>query len=269
MVQMLKPKPAGPKAIRRWTRQALDLVGRGFHVWVALMVVLCLMVFGTQRSPFLGQILALTAYFVGIGISVLVDNRTHIGFFAILQRAWREAPAALFMGVVVLGLGTCSGLIFDLLFDNSINFKRFYDASAVLRPLSDDSMLAMRRLFGDSLMSFMLALVVMNVPFVSSPFQYHCMTILGTSWWEGYWNGNPLIEANIAPMFGFFAILFFTPLLMLPLAPFLAPIFFCFASAFSYVAFREIYLGISENRKIVATEARTLAGFSACAGAEK
>lgn len=258
MAKSLRPQPAGPKAIRRWTVQALDLVGRGFHVWVALMLVFCLVMYGTQRSPFLGQVLALTAFFVGVGVASLVDDRTHPGFFTILRRAWADAPAALFMGIVILGIGTGGSLVLDLLAGKALDFKRFYDASADLLPLGDDLILAMRRLFGDSLGSFMLAFLVMTLPWVSSTFHYHCMSILGLSWWAGYWNGNPVIEANMAPLFGFFCVLFATPLVVLLAAPFLAPVFFCFASAFSYVAFREIYLGIGENRKVVATEARAL-----------
>jgi hypothetical protein len=38
MAKTLSPKPVGPKAIRRWMRQALDLVGRSFHIWVAVMI---------------------------------------------------------------------------------------------------------------------------------------------------------------------------------------------------------------------------------------
>ena len=165
--------------------------------------------------------------------------------------------------VVLLFVATGADLVLDLLSGKAVDFKRFYDASASLLPLGDDLLVAMRRLFGVSLGSFLLASVVMVVPFVSSIFHYHCMSILGMTWRAGYLNGNPLIEANIGPIFAFLVILVSPSVLLLLVAPFLAPVFFCFASAFSYVAFREIYLGIGENRKIVAAEVRALAGAAA------
>lgn len=259
MAKTLTPRPAGPKAVRRWVAQALDLVGRGFHVWVAMMICFCLVMYGAQRSIFLGEIIALSAYFAGIGVAAMLDDRTKPGFIAVVRRLFEDFKGALLMGTVIIGIGTVVGLLLGLIFRGTMDFTLFYNDAKEVIPAGDEFMPAMRAIFGTSLSSFFMALLVMNVPMVSSFFQYHCMSLLGMSWRMAYWNGDGAIEKNMAAIGGIVAVLFSVPLLLLGAAPFLAPIFYCFASAFTYVAFREIYLGIDENRKIVLSEAPTLA----------
>lgn len=263
MQNTVHPRPVEPKAVLRWLVQAADLVGRGFHVWVAMMLMFCLVTYGTQRSSYLCQIISMTAYFVGIGVAALVDDSTHPPFAAIARRAWKDFPSALMMALIIVSIGTGLNILFGSLGGHGVNLKQLYDPSKPLLPFNVDFLLAMRRLFGYALGSFWLSLMVMVAPFVSSFFQWHLMSILGLGWWQAYLKGDGGGDMNWRPVFLMILVLVIAPILLLMIMPILAPVFFCFASAFTYVAFRDIYLGITENRKIVAADAPALAARAA------
>ncbi len=263
MRRTLKPRRVEPKAVLRWLVQAADLVGRGFHVWVAMMLLFCLVMYGTQRSSYLSQIIALTAYFIGVGVSSLVDDSSHPGFLAIVKRAREDFPSALFMALIIVSIGTGLHMLFGSLGGNGIDLRPLYDSSKPLFAFSDNLLLAMRRLFGYSLGYYWLSLMVMLMPFLASFFQFHCMSILNMNWWAAYWNGDGNPDENWRPIFLMFLVLILLPILLLLIAPFFAPVFYCFASALTYVAFRDIYLGVDENRKIISAEARARAVGSA------
>lgn len=259
----VRPRQVEPKAVLRWLVQAADLVGRGFHVWVGMMLLFCLMTYGTLRSSYLSQIIAMTAYFVGVGVAALVDDSTHPPFTAIARNAWKNLPSALMMALIIVSIGTGLNILFGSLGGHGIQLKQLWDPSKPALPLTADFLLSMRRLFGYSLGSFWLSLMVMVAPFVASFFQYHLMCILGLGWWQAYLIGDGGGDMNWRPIFFMFLVLIITPIMLLLIMPVLAPVFYCFASAFTYVAFRDIYLGITENRKIVAADAPVIAAQAA------
>ncbi|MFM8481249.1 MAG: hypothetical protein ACKOCF_08635, partial [Gammaproteobacteria bacterium] len=55
---LIEPQTASRGAVRRWSRQALDLLWRGFGFWSALTLLMCLWMFVGHHFPLVSGVLA-------------------------------------------------------------------------------------------------------------------------------------------------------------------------------------------------------------------
>src|SRR5882757_4439269 len=71
---VIEPRQVEPGAIRRWSREALQLIGRGWLFWLAMMLLLCLCMFLGQRWPLLNGMLGLAGFFASILVAARLDR---------------------------------------------------------------------------------------------------------------------------------------------------------------------------------------------------
>jgi hypothetical protein len=77
------------------------------------------------------------------------------------------------------------------------------------------------------------------------------MTLLGLPFREAWRLGAAGQVRNLGPLLGIGLLFVVLPVVCGVWLPFLVPVLYCFFGALCYVAFREIYLGVAENRPAV------------------
>lgn len=105
----IDPRVVGLSALRRWMRQALELLWRGAGFWLALSLLMCLWMFMAHRTPILG----------GVFEMLKVHARALLGFASIFfqfpcmtllalpyRAAWRLSGACQIRNLApMLGIG--------------------------------------------------------------------------------------------------------------------------------------------------------------------
>jgi hypothetical protein len=114
--------------------------------------------------------------------------------------------------------------------------------------LSADGFVALRQIFVYSAFALGLCYFGLNIPGLTSFFQFLGMTLLGLPFREAWRLGATGQIRNLGPMIGVALLLMVLPALCALLLPPLVPVLYCFFGALGYVAFREIFLGIGENQ---------------------
>jgi hypothetical protein len=85
------------------------------------------------------------------------------------------------------------------------------------------------------------------------------MTLLGLPYRDALRLGAAGQIRNLNSVLAIGALFVVLPVLFGLLLPVLVPVLYCFFGALTYVAFREIFLGVSENRPQLSAEARVAA----------
>ena len=254
----LSPKAVKPGAALRWAKQAFDLIGRGFIAWLVLMFLFCLAIYLCRASLLISQVAAAVAYLSGIGVAALVDDASEKSFEEIFAAARAEFGAAVRFSLILTLAATALSAVFYWIGGHPGDWwLRLYDPSLLAPAADGDFFVAMNQVFLASLMALILFQITFLTPFIAATFQYHLQTFFGTGWLQANRLGNAGVpEKNLGAMLLFNSVIYVALLFAAALAPIAAPVVFAFLSAFSYVAFREIYLGIGENRKVVLAEIR-------------
>lgn len=252
-VQTTPPDPvmAGPGSVGRWVKHAARLVARGYASWLIYIAALAVVLFVTQPYFYLQEIAVLAAYFTAIAIAALTDrgmtapHAVLLGLYVHVRDNWKKM---LHMTLVLMFLCTLVQFLFGAFIGAGVTVSRLYQPELVsLGLLQQAPMLALHETFAPALAFFCLATLMTNVPFITSLLQYHCMTLMGLSWGAGYRAADDAMEINLPALLPVCAILTAAPLLLLMVLPVIAPLYFCFAAALTYAAFRASYpAGIAE-----------------------
>lgn len=244
---LVEPRTAAPGALWRWSLQAFELIGRGTGFWLGLVVLLCLAVFASQRLPLAGAMLSLMGFFSSILIAAALDGPTPVPL-PCLVGALREhgASIALFAGLIA-----CAGALIWILLLASPGvawWNVFYTERNIVRVLSSDWLVALRQIFVYSAYALGLSYFGLNLPGLTSFFQFACHTLLGLPVREAYRIGTQGQMQNLPVMLGVGFLFIVLPVLAVLLLPPAVPLLYCYLGALTYVSFREIFLGRPDNR---------------------
>jgi hypothetical protein len=255
---VIEPQRVPPGALIRWTRQALRLIGRGGSVWLGLILLLCLAIFAGQRLPLVSGVLALLAFFGSILVAARLDQAdeaTISDVLAMLRQHGRSL--VLFSGAIALA----GALIWLLLLARPGTpwWNVVYSERNVVTALSGNWWIALRQVFVYSAFALGLLFFGLNIPGLTSFLQFPCKTLLGMPFRAAYRAGAAAQMKNLAALLGVGLLFTLLPVITVLVLPPLVPLLYCFFGALAYVAFREIFLGIGENR-LRASAGRRLPG---------
>ena len=240
--------------MRRWSRQALDLLWRGFGFWSALTLLMCLWMFVGHHFPLLSGVLAVSALLACMLIAARLDRGGRIVLADVLELLRGHARVLLTLSALITMAGA---LVWVLLLAKPgvAWWNILYTDRNSVDVLSADWFVALRQVFVYSAFALGLCYFGLNIPGLTSFFQFLCMTLLGLPYRDAWRLAAAGQIRNLGAMLGV-ALLF----VLLPVAfglwlPFLLPALYCFFGALTYVAFREIYLGRAENRRLAPSAA--------------
>lgn len=255
---MLEPQAAAPGALLRWLRQALGLLWRGAGFWLALSFLMCLWVFVGHRLPLLSGMLALGALLGSVLIAAELDQGGRVRLADVLGVLRRHAASLLRFTATVTLAGALVWVV--LLAKPEVAWWNIlYTSRNAIEVLSADGFIALRQIFVYSAFALGLCYFGLNIPGLTSIFQFPCMTLLGLPYRDALRLGAAGQIRNIGPVLGIGLLFVVLPVLFGLLLPLLVPVLYCFFGALTYVAFREIFLGVSENRPQRVSEAADVA----------
>lgn len=243
---VLEPRQAAPRALRRWSVQALQLISRGLGVWLGLILLLCLAIFAGQRLPLVSGVLALMAFFGSILVAARLDQADAASFTAVLATLRQHGGSLLaFSGVIAL-----SGAlvwVFFLARPEVPWWNVLYSERNVVTALAENWFIALRQVFVYSAYALGLLFFGLNIPGLTSFLQFPCTTLLGLPFRAAYQAGAAAQMKNLGPMLGVGFLFILLPVIAVLLLPPAVPLLYCYLGALAYVSFREIFLGIGEN----------------------
>jgi hypothetical protein len=148
------------------------------------------------------------------------------------------------LGVVLVG-----GIVWALLLARPgvAWWNILYTSRNAVEMLSSDGFEALRQVFVYPAFALGLSYFGLNIPGLTSFFQFPCMTLLGMPFREAWRSGAAGQMLNILPLLAVALLFVVLPVVCGVWLPFLVPVLYCFFGALCYVAFREIYLGVAEN----------------------
>jgi hypothetical protein len=244
---LLEPRKAGPRALRRWSLQALQLMVRGIGFWLGMVLLLCLAIFAGQRLPLVGGVLALAGFFGSIIVAAALDRADRTTAAEVLAALAQHARAiAAFGGVIA-----CTGaLVWILLLARPgvAWWNVLYTERNIVTVLSPDWFTALRQIFVYSAYALGLGYFGLNIPGLTSFFQFPCATLLGMPFRDAYRLGTQGQMTNLLPMLGVGLLFISLPVVAVLLFPPAVPLLYCFLGALAYVSFREVFLGRPDNR---------------------
>ena len=258
---VLEPRVVEAGAVRRWSRQALQLLQRGFGVWAALTVMLCFWMFLGQRIPILDATLALATFFGGVVVAARLDRADIVSFADVLDSLRLRWRPIIGFAVVI----SCAGaLIWMLLLARPGVpwWTPFYTERHIVAVLSDDWFLAARQIFVFAAYALGLSYFGLNIPGLTSFFQFPLTALSGLSWRDAQRVSAAGQIRNLSVMLGVGLLFILLPVVIVLLLPPLVPVLYCYLAALCYVAFRDIFLGIPENQVAVTAVARPVGAHS-------
>lgn len=244
---VIEPRQAAPGALRRWSRQALGLIARGAGVWLGFVVLLCLAIFAGQRLPMVSGILALMGFFASVLAAARLDSPGPVSMadiVAVLRQHGRELVA---FPLVIASVGALVWVFF-LARPGVPWWNVVYTERNAVVALSADGFVALRQVFVYSAYALGLLFFGLNIPGLTAFLQFPCTTLLGLPFRAAYRAGAAAQMKNLGPMLGVGFLFILLPVAAVLLLPPLVPVLYCFLGALAYVAFREIFLGVGENR---------------------
>ena len=257
-----EPRQAGPGAPLRWSRQAVALIRRGLGFWLGLLLVSCLSIFAGHRLPIVDGVLALSAFFSSVLIAAQLDRPQPTGLGEVLRMLRSHAFGILaFAGVISLA----GALIWILLLARPGVpwWSVLYTERNAVDVLSGNWMQAARQVFVYAAYALGLAYFGLNIPGLTSFFQFPCATLLGLSFRDAYRLSAAGLVLNLGPMLAIGLMFVTLPVLCVLLFPPLVALLYCFLGALTWVAFREIFLGVPDNSVREAAPGRSAAVQSA------
>ncbi len=240
-----------PGAISRWTRQSCALIARGFSFWVALVLLVCVGMFAGQRVPLFDGVLALLAFFSSVLIAASLDRTVRTTLADVLGMLRSHAPDMLRIAAVI-SVVLALVWMFLLARPGVPWWTPFWSERNLVPVLSADWLPALRQIFLYSGVALGLSYFGLNIPGLTGFFQFPCQTLLGLPFREAYRMSAAAQLLNLPAILGIGLMFVTFPALCLALLPPLIPLLYCFLGALTYVSFREIFLGISENRELAA-----------------
>ncbi len=243
----IEPRQVEPGALRRWTRLALRLIARGFGFWLGLVLLVCLWMFAGQRLPLVDGMLALSAYFASILIAAQLDRPERAGLSEVLSMLRAHAFEILVFAAIIAIAGAVIWML--LLAPPGVPwYTVIYSERNTVEVLSDNWLAALRQIFVYAAFALGLLFFGQNIPGLTSFFQFPCITLLGLPFRDA-WRLSAYGQVRNLPAMLLIGLMFtLLPVLALLLLPPLIPLLYCFLGALTYVGFREIFLGISDNR---------------------
>jgi hypothetical protein len=248
------PRQAGPGAIRRWTRQSLALIARGFSFWVALILLVCVGMFVGQRVPLFDGVLALLGFFSSVLIAASLDRSSRTSLQEVVALLRAHALDMLRIAAVITIVLTLVWMLF-LARPGVPWWTPFWSERNLVRALSDDWFRALRQLFLYSGVALGVSYFGLNIPGLTGFFQFPCKTLLGLPFREAYSLSAAAQLLNLPAILGIGLMFVTLPALCLALMPPLIPVLYCFLGALTYVSFREIFLGVPENQALARVDA--------------
>lgn len=245
---LIEPREAEPGALWRWTRQASSLIGRAFGFWAGLALLMCLWMFLGQRLPIVDGILALAAFFASILIAAEVDRPQRATLGQVLAMLRRHAFDVLVFSAIIAAAGAVIWML--LLSRPGVPWwSPLYTERNIVTELSTNWYVATRQIFVYAAYALGLLYFGLNIPGLTSFFQFPCSTLLGLTFRDAY-RLSAVGQIKNLPLVLMVGLLFVTlPVLWVLLLPPLVPLLYCFLGALTYVSFREIFLGIRNNRE--------------------
>ncbi|WP_413460756.1 hypothetical protein [Herbaspirillum huttiense] len=240
MVITPAPKHVPPIAMLRWSVNAAKLVYKGFlPMFLLAFVGLTLGRLMAFTMPVAEWTLAVT-YLVGIGFAGVVDARTDLPLGGFYKCLVYQLPKA--MRVAAFWFGVMGTMLFAATLFTHTPMSLFFDPRMLV--LFDGSIDGLFD-FGITLSFFASARLL----FLGSPFQYHLQLFSDMTFRHGLlFGGAGRPKKNLASVI----LLDVCSIVLLAVtsgyAPAAAPLVVPFVSALSYVAFREIYLGLPDNQ---------------------
>jgi hypothetical protein len=243
----VEPRRAGPGAIPRWIRQSFALMARGLGFWLGLILIVCLGMFLGQRFPLFDGMLALLAFFSSILIAARLDRAQRTTLGDVLQMLRAHAVAMLLLAAII---AIALALVWILLLARPGVpwWTPIWSERNLIRSLSTDWFEASRQLFLYSGYALGLSYFGLNIPGLTGYFQFPCATLLGLPLRAAYRYSAIAQLLNLPAILGIGLMFVTLPVLCLVFVPPLIPALYCFLGALTYVSFREIFLGIGENR---------------------
>jgi hypothetical protein len=251
---ILEPRTAAPGALLRWVRQALQLLWRGLGFWVGLVLLMCLWLSVAHRFPLLAGLLAFGTLLACILIAARLDRTgpLRIGEAFAMLRSHARVLLSYTAGVVAVGAVVWAVLLAR---PGVEWWNILYTSRNAMDALSSDGFIALRQIFVYPAFALGLSYFGFNIPGVTSFFQFPCMTLLGLPFRDAWRVGAAGQVRNLGPLLGIGLLFVVLPVICGVWLPFLVPVLYCFFGALCYVSFREIYLGIPENRPAVSAMA--------------
>ena len=109
---------------------------------------------------------------------------------------------------------------------------------------------AVRQVFVYAAYALGLSYFGLNIPGLTSFFQFPVSALLGVNWRDAYRLSAEAQGVNLSAMLAIGLLFILLPALCALVLPQLIPLLYCFLAALCYVAFRDIFLGISNNRVV-------------------
>jgi len=242
----IEPRQVEAGAIARWSAQALHLIARGSRFWIGLTLLFCLWMFLTRGIPLLDAMLGLTSFFASILVAARLDRPGRVTLSDVLAAVRAQLGLLSAFVVVIAGSGA---LIWVVLFARpGVPLWETLYATPRLSHLSGGWLDAQRQVFGYS--AYLLGLIYfgLNIPGLTSFYQFPVAALLGLRWREAYHVGAVGQVKNLPAILSIGLMFVLLPVALVLVAPVLIPVLYCFLAAVCYVGFRDIFLGIPENQ---------------------
>jgi hypothetical protein len=244
---LLEPRTVAPGALLRWSRQSFGLLRRGLGFWSALTLLICLWMFVGHHFPLLSGMLAVSSLLACMLIAAHLDRRGEIRFADVLGTLQQHARALTTFAALITLAGALVWLLL-LARPEVAWWNILYTERNSVEVLSSDGFVALRQIFVYSAFALGLSYFGLNIPGLTSFFQFPCMTLLGLPFRDAWRLGAAGQIRNLVPMFGVALMFMVLPATFALLLPPLVPGLYGFLGALGYVAFREIFLGVGENQ---------------------
>ena len=246
---LLEPRTAAPGALLRWSRQSLNLLRRGLGFWSALTLLMCLWMFFGHHLPLLSGVLAVSALLACTLIAAQLDRSGRIHLADVLEMLQQHAGKLLTFAALITLAGALVWLLL-LARPEVAWWNILYTERNSVEVLSSDGFVALRQIFVYSAFALGLCYFGLNIPGLTSFFQFPCMTLLGLPFRDAWRLAAAGQIRNLGAMFGVALLFMVLPATFALLLPPLVPVLYSFLGALAYVAFREIFLGIGENQPL-------------------
>lgn len=243
----VEPRSAAPGAVLRWSRQAIELLVRGLGFWSVLSLLMCLWMFLAHRLPLLSGILALVSLLSCMLIAAHLDRRGRITLGEVLEMLRTHSRAILPFAALITLVGGLIWMLF-LAKPGVAWWNIFYTERNSVEVLSANGFIALRQIFVYSAFALGLSYFGLNIPGLTSFFQFLGMTLLDLPFRDAWRLGATGQIRNLGPMLGVALLFMVLPAAFALVLPPLVPVLYAFFGALGYVAFREIFLGIGENQ---------------------
>lgn len=234
----------------------MQLILRGLGFWLGMMLLLCLAIFAGQRLPLVAGVLALSAFFASVIVAARLDRAQRANLSDVLEALRAHGGRIVIFAAVI----ACAGAVIWALFLAKPGvswWNVFYTERNVVVALSADWLLALRQIFVYAAYALGLCYFGLNIPGLTSFFQFPCVAMLDLPFREAYRLSAAAQMRNMGPMLGVGLVFIVLPGLCILVTPLLVPFLYCYLGALAYVAFRDIFLGISGNQLAEESGARS------------